>query len=285
MCWPFPRVPRLLLLIANGTQAAAKNPSGQRFHYITADVSVPDYADGLVQEAIKWNGGKALDVVWAIAGFSVPQLLLDMDIQSMRNQMNVNYYGAVELALAICRVWLAPNAPVEDEPKHLILTISAAIFSPVAGYGPYAPSKAALRIFAEHLSSEVDLYPQNVKVHVCVPGSIQSEGMTRENTTKPDLTLWLEETDPMQSPEDSARAFIQGLEKGHYFLTSNWLTQIMIWGGLQNSRRNYNFIFDLFGVILTYFVWLYFRIELASKGKQYAKKHGHPATWIKKSSS
>ncbi|KAJ8124146.1 hypothetical protein O1611_g9433 [Lasiodiplodia mahajangana] len=51
-------------------KAAARNPQTQRFHYITADVSQPDYAGPLLAEAIAWNNGKPLDI-----GAHGPQLL------------------------------------------------------------------------------------------------------------------------------------------------------------------------------------------------------------------
>ena len=44
-------------------QAAAKNPSTQRFHYIAADASVEDYSSPLIASAIAWNGGVGKSVV------------------------------------------------------------------------------------------------------------------------------------------------------------------------------------------------------------------------------
>ncbi|EQL03060.1 3-ketodihydrosphingosine reductase [Ophiocordyceps sinensis CO18] len=93
-------------------QAAAKNPSTQRFHYISADVSAPSYAKPLVEEATRWNNGKSPDIVWCVAGTSVPELFVDMDMESLRRQMDVNFYGTAEMSHAILREWLPPHAPV-----------------------------------------------------------------------------------------------------------------------------------------------------------------------------
>lgn len=58
-------------------RAAARLPETQRFHTIEADVSVPDYAEGVVANAIAWNEGQPPDIVWCLAGLSTPMLWTD----------------------------------------------------------------------------------------------------------------------------------------------------------------------------------------------------------------
>ncbi|KAM4057075.1 short chain dehydrogenase [Hirsutella rhossiliensis] len=261
-------------------QAAAKNPSTQRFHYISADVSAPSYAQPLIEEATRWNNGKSPDIVWCVAGMSVPELFVDMDMESMRRQMDVNFYGTADMSHAILREWLAADAPVEKEPKHLIMTTSVVALFTIPGYAPYAPSKWALRGLADTISQEVMMYPQNVKVHVVYPGTILSPGFERENRSKPAITKLLEASDPKETPDHVADSAIRGLENGDYFVTVNFLGHLMRWGVLGGSFRN-NWVVDTLGAWLASILWFFVQMDLHGKIRSYGKKHGHPSTYEK----
>ncbi|KAM0436762.1 hypothetical protein ACHAPT_002473 [Fusarium lateritium] len=262
-------------------KAAAKNPETQRFHYISADVSVPSYAGPLLAEVISWNHGKSPDIVWTIAGMALPELYVDMEMESLRRHMDVNFYGSAEMSHAILREWLALNAPVEKEPKHLIMTSSVVAFYSPPGYGPYTPAKYALRGLAETISQEVKMYPQNVQVHVVYPGTILSQANIRENEIKPEITKIIEKDDPQQTPDEVADKAIQGLENGDYFITVAFLGSLMKWGSFGGASKN-NAIVDFFGSLLALFVWVFARIDIDSKIRKYGKVHGHPSTYKRK---
>jgi 3-dehydrosphinganine reductase len=212
------------------TQAAAKNPDSQRFTYISADVSEPDYATAVLEEATKWNNRRTLDIVWCIAGMSRPELFMDMDMASMRRQMDINFYGTAEMSHAILKEWLHPDAPVEKAAKHLIMTSSVVGFYTIPGYASYAPGKFALRGLADTLAQEVMMYPQNVKVQVVWPGTILSPGFVEETKTKPEITKIIEEVDPKNTPDEVAEAAIRGLEKGNYYVPVTWLGESRSYG-------------------------------------------------------
>ncbi|KAF6845484.1 short-chain dehydrogenase [Colletotrichum musicola] len=265
-------------------EAAAKNPATQRFKYITADITLENYAAPLVAEATAWNGGRSPDIVWCVAGTASTGFWIDTPFSATRRNMDVNFYGTAEMAHAILREWLAPEAPVEDEPRHLVMTSSVVAFFTVAGYGPYASSKFAIRGLADTLSQELLLYPQNVKVHVVYPGTITSPGLENENLTKPQITHQLEELDPVQSPDEVATAAIRGLERGEYFVTVAWLGHLMRWGCLGGSVRN-NWLVDIFMSWVTSWVWVFILPDLLRQCRNYGKKHGHPATYPKPKAS
>lgn len=259
-------------------QAAAKNPSTQRFTYFTADVSVPSYAVSLVTAATVWNGGRSPDVVWCIAGVAVPKLFIDLDPATLRRQMDINFHGASDMAHTILRAWLAPDAPVEKQPRHFVMTSSVAALYTIPGYAGYAPAKWALRGLADTLSQEVMLYPQNVKIHIVFPGTILSPGYEVEETTKPGITKQIEKADPKQTPDEVARASIRGLEAGHFMVTVNWLGQLMRFGVIGGSFRN-NWLLDTLGAWLIQIVWIFVQFDTVSTVKSYGKKHGHPSTY------
>ncbi|VUC32226.1 unnamed protein product [Clonostachys rosea] len=259
-------------------QAAAKNPASQRFHYISADVSKPAYAGPLIAEATQWNNGRSLDIVWCIAGIATPQLFLDMEMDSMRRHMDVNYFGTAEMSHAILKEWLAVDAPIEKEARHLILTCTTAIFLDVPGYLPYVTSKWAIRGLADTLRLELGLYPQNVQLHLVCPGTILSAAFEREQKVKPGITKKIEEMDPEQTPEEVAQRAIKKLEAGQYMITVNWFGALMRWGALGSSRDS------ILDTLMAAFLALIMPIVLFVMGsdvKNWKKKYGHPGTWKK----
>lgn len=210
----------------------------------------------------------------------MPELFVDMDMESLRRQMDINFYGTAEMSHAILREWLAADAPVETEPKHLIMTTSVIALFTIPGYAPYAPSKWALRGLADTLSQEVMMYPQNVKIHVVYPGTILSPGFERENRTKPAITKLLEASDPKDTPDQVADSAIRGLENGDYFVTVNFLGHLMRWGVLGGSFRN-NWLVDTLGAWLVSILWFFVHMDLHGKVRSYGKKHGHPSMYGK----
>jgi 3-dehydrosphinganine reductase len=183
------------------------------------------------------------------------------------------------MAHAIFGEWLTPTA--EKKERHLIFTSSVVAFYPVAGYAPYAPAKAAIKSLSDTLAQEVLLYGDHVKIHTVFPGTILTPGYETENKTKPGITFILEESDPEQTPEQVAKNAISGLEKGEYLVTVGWLGAAMrgcAWGG---SARN-NWITDTAMTWITSIVWGFVGRDLDGKVRSYAKKHGHPSTYAKK---
>jgi 3-dehydrosphinganine reductase len=265
-------------------RAAASSPSTQRFTYISADVSEPDYASTAIAEAIAWNGGRSPDIVWCVAGMSTPLLWTDDNaLAAARRNMDVNYFGSAEMSRAILREWLAPENSTgpDTEPKHLVFTASVLALFAIVGYGPYSPSKWALRGLADTLAMEVNLYPDNpVKVHVVYPATITSPGLERENQTKPGITLELEKDEPPETPDTVARRAIAGLEKGEYFVPVSFLGNLMRCGVMGGSPRN-NWVFDtLLGWIVPIIYFFVLR-GMNAQVRGWTKTHGHPAKTAK----
>lgn len=261
-------------------KAAAKSPSQQRFHFIAADVSKPDFAQALVPQVTAWNGGHAPDIVWCIAGMSTPMLFHDKRVMpEMRREMDLNFFGASELAHAVLRAWWAPENSFAGQPKHMVFTASVLALYSVVGYSTYCPSKWALRGLADTLTQEALLYPdQPVKIHVVYPGTILSPGFELEEQSKPDITKQLEKDDPKQTPDQVARKAIAGLEAGGYMVTVGWLGNLMRWGGLGTSVRNNKLLDTLMMWVMTP-VWLIVLAVMHGDIRKFAKSKGHPSTY------
>lgn len=263
-------------------KTAAKSQS-QRFLAIAADVTEEGYAAGIVSKATAWNNGQAPDIVWCIAGMSIPMLFQeDRAVTEMRREMGVNFWGASEMAHAILREWWSPDHKYPNEPKHLVFTASMLALYALVGYSPYNPTKWALRGLADTLTQEAMLYPdQPVKIHVIFPGSILSPGFEREQMTKPDVTLELEKDDPKLTPDQVAEKAIAGLEAGKHFITVGILGELLRYGVLGGSLRN-NWLIDTLMAWFMAPVWFIVHLVMHGQIKGFAKKHGHPSTYPKK---
>jgi 3-dehydrosphinganine reductase len=277
----------------------AKNPSAQRFHYISADVSSESENARIIAESTAWNNGKMPEIVWAVAGMSTPGLFVETSTDTLRQQMNINYFASAYLAHKTLQAWWYPETPyapqekgVASEPaRHFIITSSAVAFVGLAGYLPYAPAKAALRSLADGLRSEVQIYngarrsnanvggqapaPFDVNIHAIFPGSILSPGFENEEKTKHPVTRELESSDPKQTEAEAAISALRGLENGNFMTPTNWLVHLLRWGSLGSSQRD-NVILDTLGAWITAIVWLIMVPDLNSKVWSWGKKEGMP---------
>lgn len=144
--------------------------------------------------------------------------------------------------------------------RQIIFTGSVLSIFSMAGHGTYAPSKFALRGLADALVMEARLHPDiPIDVHLVSPKSIPTAGYKRENESKPKITLQLEGAETPQDPDTVARLSIEGLETGHYFVTTSFLGDLMRWRAMGNSPRNNWLVDNLMGwlmpFILAYVVW------------------------------
>jgi 3-dehydrosphinganine reductase len=226
--------------------------------------------------------------VWANAGSSIPTLFLDTKMQTLRDQMDINYWAATYLAHSTLRAWLLPNSKPQnrpDLPKHFVMTSSSSCFVGVTGYNPYSPPKAAMRNLADGLSNEIQIYNgsrerstkpthSEVKIHCVFPGSILSPGFAEENKLKHPVTKILEDGDPHQSIDEVAAVSVRELENGHFFIATNWLGKLMRWSALSGSPRNGWGLLDTVVPLLTPWVWLFQRPYMDWTAYKWGKDNG-----------
>lgn len=271
-------------------RAAAKSPT-QRFHYFSVDVTSEKENQKLLADATEWNGGTPPDIVWACAGVSNPGLFLERSIQTMRDQMDINYWAATYLLHGALQLWLGPlingtkptdsSAPAAaKKPRHFIFTSSVLAYCGIAGYSPYSPAKAALRSLCDTLRQELQLYAgaygshpdfRPVDIRMTAPANILSPGFEAENKMKHAVTKMLEEGDPAQTPEVVARALVEGLEKGDYMPTTTLLSWAMKAGSLNGSPRK------LGDVLLSGLAgWIYYFVgpDMESQVRKFGKQKG-----------
>lgn len=277
-------------------KAAAKNPSTQRFHYISADCTSEAENARLLNEATTWNNGSAPEIVWANAGSSTPGLFLDQKSDTMRSQMDINYWAACYLAHATLKAWLYPDTPYKhgaapQPTRHFIATASVISFCNIAGYGGYAPAKAALKSLCDGLRQEINIYngarrtknsatdcapaPFDVAINMISPATITSPGEQNENLTKPAVTKKMEEADSKQSELEAATAAIKGLEAGNYSTATSFIADLMRMSSMGSSARD-NIVKDTLGMWLTSIVWLFLGPDFDRQIFNWGKQEGMP---------
>jgi len=272
-------------------QAAAKSLKSQRFHFISADVTSSEENQRILREVTEWNDGNPPDIVWANAGASVPGLFLDTSIETLKSQMDINYFAALYLAHATFKLWLSstssPSSMKADRsplPRHFLMTSSVAAFIGLAGYSPYSPAKAALRSLHDTLRSELNMYNHakpkdnsvpDIEIHTIFPGSILSPGLERENVTKHGVTKLLEEDDVVQTPQEVARVTIAELEKGKHLITTQWLGMVMRAGGMMTSLKD-SWLADTILPAVMQLIMPFIQMDLQGKVRKWAKDHGRP---------
>lgn len=268
-------------------KAAAANPSKQRFLAISADVTSPQENDRIIAEITAWNEGAPPDVVWANAGNAVPKLFLDADVDTLRSQMDINYWAAAYLARSTFRAWIGvptrSNAnPGKPAARHFIQTSSVVSFIGLAGYAPYSPAKSAMRSLHDTLRSELHLYNAvraadvpEMLISTVFPGTILSPGHEIENQSKHPVTKKLEEDDPAQTGDEVAAASIAELEKGRRMIATQILGKAMRAGGMMGSARDSSFLDTAFSWVVG-LVYLFVVPDMEGKVAKWAKENGMP---------
>lgn len=279
-------------------KAAAKNPSTQRFHIISADVTSEAENARVLAESTAWNNGVVPQIVWANAGASVPGLFVEMKTETMRSQMDINYWAAAYLAHQTLKAWLYPETPYKpqekgaktESPRHLIITSSVLGLVNITGYAAYSPAKAALKSLCDGLNHEMNLYngarrskkdsgqapaPFDVHIHSIWPATIVSPGLQNENKTKHPITFKLEEADSEQTELQAAQAAIKGLERGNYMTALNWLGELMRLSSMGPSPRD-SLIKDTVGQWITSIAWLFVGPDMEGTVWNWGKKEGMP---------
>lgn len=221
-------------------------------------------------------------------------LYLHASIDTLRSQMDINYWAAAYLSHATLALWTKPqtqqksnttSTPPSNLPRHFIITSSSLCFVGLAGYATYAPAKAALRSLADSLRSELNLYngarhhdassapPTDIQIHLVAPGTITSPGLEQEEKTKHPVTRILEEGDPKQTEDEVALAAVRALEKGYYLITTQFLGAAMRASSLNGSPRNNWFVDTVFSWV-TSVVWLFVGPDMEGKVFKYGKVNG-----------
>jgi NAD(P)-dependent dehydrogenase (short-subunit alcohol dehydrogenase family) len=112
---------------------------------------------------------KTIDVEVLInnAGVLSPGNVLEGDINAFKNDMDINYYGTLNMMKAFAPI-LERNGP-----SRIVNIVSIVAYSPLPSIAGYSASKAAL--YSATLSVRTELAKKRVTVHAVNPGAIDTD--------------------------------------------------------------------------------------------------------------
>lgn len=138
--------------------------SSEGITHLDCDVTVPEQCQQAIQQV--WQQEGHIDVVVSNAGMGISGAIEFTDIADAHRQMEVNYFGALNLTQA------ALPYLRQQKQGHIIFVSSVmAVFSlPYQSF--YASSKAAVNMLAASLRNEVRSF--GIQVSCVMPGDVQT---------------------------------------------------------------------------------------------------------------
>lgn len=146
-------------------EAIAERAPAGRVKVLALDVSDEAACEAAVDEAIAWRG--AVDALVLNAGITQRGGALETPMRTVREVMEVNYFGAVALARAV-----VPHM-VERRQGRVVVVTSVTGYVATPMRSGYAASKHALHGWFDALRAE--LHGKGVSVTLVVPGYVNTE--------------------------------------------------------------------------------------------------------------
>jgi short-subunit dehydrogenase len=177
--------------------------AGTLFHAVAADVSKEQDCKRFIESTIKIFGG--IDILINNAGISMRALVKDVDIQVMRQVMEVNFFGAV-----YCTTFAL--ASIIERKGSIVGISSIAGYRGLPGRSAYSASKFALQGWLEALRTE--LMEDDVNVMWVCPAFVSSNirNVALDSEGLPQKQNPMDESKLMTAAE-CAPLIIQGIEK------------------------------------------------------------------------
>ncbi|MBA1271795.1 oxidoreductase [Stutzerimonas azotifigens] len=167
--------------------------SQQRAHAVILDVTEFDRIDGIVDEIEAAYG--PVDVLVNNAGYGHEGVLEESPFEEMRQQFDVNVFGAVALIKAFLSYFRARRS------GHIINITSMGGTITMPGIAYYCGSKFALEGISDTLSQE--LAPFNISVTAVAPGSFRTDWAGRSmRRTKRSIPDYDESFDPIRKARE-----------------------------------------------------------------------------------
>lgn len=177
--------------------------AGTLLHAVACDVSKEQDCKRFIESTIKIFGG--IDILINNAGISMRALVKDVDMEVMRNVMDVNFYGAV-----YCSTLALPSI---TERKGTIVGISSiAGYRGLPGRSAYSASKFALQGWLEAL--RIEMLDQHVNVMWVSPNFVSSNirNTALDHQGLPQKINPMDES-KMMSAEECAHHILNAIEK------------------------------------------------------------------------
>lgn len=187
------------------TRDALKSKGESSVRVLPLDVSDAQAVEDAVKKLI---AEQPVDMLINNAGVAMPGRFLETAADEYRRQMDINYFGAVNM----CRA-LVPHL-IERGHGHVTNVGSLLSVMGLYGYSAYAASKFALQGFSECVRAE--LAPKNIRVSMLLPPDTDTPQHAAEMEHLPPETKALAGSVKMLTPEYVARYCLEGMAAGRF---------------------------------------------------------------------
>lgn len=184
----------------------AKVDNSQFIEIIACDTTDMDKLMPLLTEFIEKKG--IPDYLLNCVGYAYADYIENISLEDFKKNMEVNYYGQLIPILILLPYFM-------KEKKGYIANVSSMLgYMGLMGYATYVPSKYAVVGLTETIRNE--LKPYKINVSILYPPSMDTPGFEKENETKPEECRIMEERGGLETPEDVAEVFIEGILKNKF---------------------------------------------------------------------
>jgi len=200
--------------------------------YFRCDVTDRDAVQSALTESMK--GHRRLDVVIANAGTVINEPFLHIDPENLRTTMEVNFYGAFNLAQLAARLIISQE-PVRGVRGKILFTGSWVQDMPFPEGTSYICSKSAIKMMAMVMAQE--LASQGIRVNVLAPGIVYAGLSKKIHDVQPDFRGRVSAAIPlneMQTTQSVADGFAFLCSKESDYMTGSTL---LIDGGATLVKR------------------------------------------------
>ncbi|KAI0821010.1 oxidoreductase [Irpex lacteus] len=214
----------------------------QKFHAYSFAVDQAKEANAALEASTIPFDGKCPDALFLCAGKSRPGFFIEQTEELMVKTMEETYWAQAWTALA------GSKRMVREGVKGKIVFVSSVVgYFSMVGYSSYSPGKFALRGLAEALQGEFLLY--GIDIHITFPGTIFSPGLVEENKIKPKITLKIEESDDGMEPDKIAEHLLNGVVKGKFHITYDFIGNIFRASTRGSSPGNHSLLDGIYAFI------------------------------------
>ncbi len=202
--------------------------------YLSCDVTKRDSIEAAFTKVLEVHG--RVDIVIANAGMVANERFLKIDPSNLRATMEVNFFGAFNLAQLAARIMVAQPASDRGIRGKILFTGSWVQDMPFPEGTSYIASKAALKMMAMVMAQE--LATQGVRVNLVAPGIVYAGLSKKLHDADPSFRDRVAAAIPlneMQSAESVADAYAFLCSSDSDYMTGS---SLLVDGGTSLVKRS-----------------------------------------------
>ena len=190
---------------------------GQKVVAFRLDIRNLNEVSECSKDILKELGG--LDILINNAGISEPGLAKDMDVDAIRNIIETNYFGSLNMTKSFLDHFSKQRS------GHISFVSSVLGFMGVYGHSAYSASKFALSGLAESLRQE--LKPFNIKVSIAFIPNVDTPLLIREQASEPEITKMIAGKNHTYSPEEIAKIYLKEILGNKFHIVPGFDTKLL----------------------------------------------------------